>query len=287
VLPPSMTSARCIAKVPFVRRIRPLHFTCFVLAIACGRIAEDTATPPVTEDELPRRIAEAICTDLDASCRMAGFSGRSPTCVETRSKSIREGQAVAQAAGAKFDSEAARRCIDAIRKTVTGRASLKEVSPAILECAAIYPGATAPVGAPCTYTRSFISECATTAAKPVVCVTTMDSTGTESTCAAVVVAGNGEGCLVSADVYRQCVSGSFCRSAVCEPRPRLGEPCGWAGGDDCASGATCDFRITKRCVAPTPVGGACTTAQECETWNCVAGRCVLYTPFADETSCAR
>ncbi len=121
--------------------------------------------------------------------------------------------------------------------------------------------------------------CADSADGPTACLTQVSAAGTQSRCVVSIIAADGEPCSSSTEHLAECASGLICSSEGCRPLVPLGEPCvEGAMGDFCEPGATCDFDVTKRCVASRAPGDACSTRSQCEGYSCLQGRCTLVAP---------
>jgi hypothetical protein len=75
-----------------------------------------------------------------------------------------------------------------------------------------------------------------------------------------------------------CVGWAACnrQTFLCEAGGHPGQPCGSSMGDDSLCiGSVCDFNAdgTHTCVAPLPLGEACTSGTQCASGGCAANAC--------------
>jgi hypothetical protein len=233
------------------------------LFLACGK-DHHAQGASVSAAEFPERMGVAMSSWDQRCCEQAGLT------VDDQSARY---AAVWHAEGAhrKFDAAAAGKCLDALetssclsqksatalpepcRKAIVGTIALGEACATSLDCA--------PSGRTDRYN---------------ICIG--GPKGAPSVCTRVDRRSAGQSCGQPVDeVWSECTPPLLCDTEreICVRRAKLGEPCltGPLWGDTCDVGLVCDRNGSKRCVKPTPVGGPCTSVDECENLACVEGVC--------------
>lgn len=222
--------------------------------------------------------AHAYCSTFGGCC--AGM-GRAPAsgCEPEIASKIQADVDGSTSAGAVFDSDAARRCIEALEATacLTVKTAWLVVPDA---CEQIFKHKPTATGSLC----SSRWECAD--APPAQGRCEPFTAKGDSKCVLSTQVDPGASCLPTMPAPNEYLSCRFCESetGICWALGELGEPCvtGQNWGDTCVPGALCDRVHTKTCVKPKAVGEACDSVEECEGLACEEGHCqpILWAPDA-------
>ncbi|MBK7861167.1 MAG: hypothetical protein IPJ65_21655 [Archangiaceae bacterium] len=205
------------------------------MATRCGRATSVTGCLASSEGSL----TQLLCTSMAALAQPSLSAGRS-----------------------RFDSAAARQCVEALRSSACG-------TPPTFPCAGVFVGQVATGGA-CFEQIVGSLECHAT-----------DYCDTSMTCPGLCHPRKGAGEKSSGGLLvDDCQLGlSRTSSGYCAEPVAIGGSCVSTDGGSsvdlpsCVSGARCDY-TTSRCVAKGPVGGACTAGYECRSGLvCLNGQC--------------
>jgi hypothetical protein len=249
----------------------PIAFAAATIVAACGDSTAENA------DEFSIRSAKAVCDNIGDCCVEAGFAFDAARCKAVFQAFV-DATLVgrAQAAGAKYDSQAGAECLD----WLTAQAQACDLRDELKPCERAFVGMKA-TGTACR--RGL--ECAPVADSDVEC--TFGDTGTDLFCTATPHGKLGSVC---SSTCTDLIDGSECTgnggdgancwtndglycgtSGECQLTSAIGEAC---SGKGCVDEAFCNQN--QVCVADKPDGAACTTNAEC-TERCLEGVCIRST----------
>ncbi len=213
-------------------------------------------------------LAHAACDTVGPCCEQSGYTYNAAGC-----RALIAGTSVFQASGTKYDPDAAKRCVDAAKKS---SASCEQDPTFSSACTNVYVGTGAP-GTECDSVESCAPatggggvECVTTSANVTVCHTyaraSLDDVCT-ATCNSKpdgILRCTGLGNVEPGDTACFLEDNLYCSpEGVCVPAPKVGEPCNppsW-----CGDGAWCN---TTTCEALLPLGSPCKQHSACESNHC-------------------
>jgi hypothetical protein len=252
------------------------------LFVGCGK--SEGGAAPVSESELPSKVASLLCRSMADCCQSEGFAFDSDACRAGYLMEVKESLNDYDPQKVTYDEQAAGECLAAAEVSIR----CGEVEDDIPACERIFHGNVA-LGEPCGESR----ECQQPDGKRVTCTsedgfsaqvcTVLGDTVTPhaklgeacfTTCfededcggAAPVPAGGEEPLPTTepAACYRD--EGLFCDVGTCAKLVALGGPC--TDYSSCAGDAFCDFN-SQVCTAPRANGEPCEGSNECQSGRCV------------------
>ena len=269
---------------------------------ACGSHDE----PPVLIDDLARKIAHALCTNIGPCCQQAGIPHDPAECRALAEAKYRLRIEYSRyRPNVVYDGEAARACVDAYE---TAARSCDDGSEIWSACRYIFAGTQLPgqacvsrdecvPHATCELADSGVRECIWS---PFVlhgklgdrCSWTCSQFGGTTTCTSLSGGGSATTCYTNDGLYCDAAT------AVCTSAPGIGQPCdsivrcagpdafcdnlvcankratGSCGRelDGCVATSYCEMS-TEQCAARRSMGAACTLHSECLSIECFDGTC--------------
>ncbi len=233
-----------------------------LLAIGCSSSSDDAAPVPLTQ--FPQQFAQAYCAGIKPCCGRAGIPYVETDCKAAATDTFT--QYVTEHASAKYDADAAGKCLAAFKKNLDGCLDVNDTTA--LGCQDVFVGTKA-LGAECQSR----AECASGH-----CQFEQTDVTAAGMCAAAGVAlpphaKAGEPC--SSDCSGD-INDGFCFSGTLLP---TGSPAGACYESD---GLTCAYSGASD-VAPTDLASVCVTlpalGEPCPNFRCVKGA------FCEEGTC--
>jgi len=255
-----------------------------------GAFTSQAGSPaPIAEAGYMRSLAETECGLFTRCCEQAGLAAPGDSCAQGL-EAVLAPHSPDAATGARYDPDAAARCIAELARAGCG--SAKGVRDLPSACDATYVRGRLQPGERCQSDY----ECAPDdAGRTTTCSLELKADEWQQVCRIIELRAEGEPCTEVASephVWVTCDASSFCDEArgVCVGRAEPGEACltGPSYGDTCAPGSVCDREGSARCVAPAAVGHACEPQHNlCEAGACIAGKCRLPLAWLAPGSCGQ
>jgi hypothetical protein len=245
-----------------------LHRSCAPIALvwlmlgACGSDDDgDKQTPPPPGQNFATSYARIYCEGLKSCCDAAGEPLDLAACRQAYEGSL------AAVNATQFDQEAAKQCLAELPSSL---ASCSPAKPST--CSRVLSGDAAP-GQPCEHD----ADCKLPAQGWAICARETEDESIKGTCKSVPPPQEGQPCLAeeSANEIFICEADPafYCNYDLntCWLRAPRGGDC--SGDVACALDSRCE-PVTRKCVARTAIGSACSVSSECiEGAYCDAGTC--------------
>jgi hypothetical protein len=256
-------------------------------------------------DDLPRLLADALCSNIGPCCQEGGFAFDPEQCRAAAESELHQNIDAYASLNVAYDAVAARGCVDAYTQTIRACVDTGQTNNG---CRTVFLGTLAE-GAVCTQSAECISggctdiagagmrQCTKSGTGSIVhgklgepCNATCTSSGSSTSCFSTV-GGSGGGCYTNDGLYcaatsvcaamptlgqtctanSPCAGEAFCENGVCAAQRTSGSCASTSSA--CAPSVYCDA-TTRECVPRKASGATCTVEGECQTTDrCISGRC--------------